>query len=139
MKLLTRVLYDDLEFDGDFPCFNGKLFTGIAYEVYPDGKLHSEYEYREGWENNVGKEWYSNGQLKSIELFKNQMAYGTHEKFYEDGSKKSESDYELGIELERRSWSESGELIEHWKLDPEAHQHHYELLLERRKQEAENS
>ncbi len=136
---MKRVLYDDLEFDGDLPSFEGELFTGIAYELYSDGKLHSEYEYKEGWEDNVGREWYLNGQLKSIEYFKNKMAYGLHTKYYEDGAKKSESDYELGVELERKMWSESGQLTEHWKLDPDEHKHHYELLLERRKQEAQES
>lgn len=135
--MLPRVPYDDLDFDGDFPCINGELFTGVAYELYSDGKLHSEYEYKDGWENNVGREWYPNGQLKSIEYFKHRRAYGTHEKFYENGSKKSESNYELGIEIERKSWSKSGELTEHWTLDPNKHKDRYELLLERRKEDAE--
>lgn len=137
--MLRRILHDDLEYDGDFLCFEGALFTGVSYELFDNGKLQAEYEYESGQKNNECKDWYRNGQLRDRYFFKQRKRHGLQQEFHEDGSKKSESDYELGIELERRLWSKFGELIEHWKLDSEEHKPHYDLLLKRKKKEAEKS
>jgi hypothetical protein len=62
---MERVPYDDLDFpDWDHGyTYNGESFTGIAYELFADGRLRCEVEFRGGIEAGVWKEWHPNGML----------------------------------------------------------------------------
>ena len=61
---LLRVLDDLLEYDGDVRLWNGKPFTGIGYDEYPNGQLEYENNYRDGLPVGLQREWFPNGQIK---------------------------------------------------------------------------
>jgi hypothetical protein len=45
---MTRVSWDDLEWDDCLVAHEGLLFTGDAFELYPSGGLWSEESYLDG-------------------------------------------------------------------------------------------
>ena len=75
----NRVLYDDLINKGSdgFPIgeltddynsiivyHNNKLYSGIGFEVYPNGNLKYESNFKDGRYHGLQKGWHENGQLK---------------------------------------------------------------------------
>ena len=63
----NRVLYDDLTNKGtkDSPTMyiEGKLFSGVGFDVYPNGQLKFEYNFKNGKANGPQKIWFESGQL----------------------------------------------------------------------------
>jgi len=137
--MLNRILFDELDCDGDIRILDNEPFTGIAYELFEDGCLSMEYEYKAGLTNNVCKDWYPNGQLEEITECKFGLKHGSHKEFFDDGKVKVEAFFEWSIQLERKEWSNSGDLIEDWKLDPNDPNSNYDLLLHYRKMYCEQS
>lgn len=132
--MIERIAHDELEYDGDIVCFEGSPFTGISVELFKDGSKQAEYEYKNGFKNNECKNWYPNGVLRERLFFRHRVAHGVHQEFYKSGAKKAESTFEWGIELERITWSEKGDILEHWKLDPTSDEDQYNLWVERTRQ-----
>lgn len=126
--MASRIPESELEYDSDIRCFNGIPFTGIGFELFDNGELRAESEYKDGLEHNICKEWYSNGQLKQKTECKRGMKHGSSFAFFEDGEKKVESHYEWGIELDYIEWSHDGKLLVERKLDPESPESNYKIL-----------
>jgi len=70
-----RVLLGSINFEGvgsnRVAYYQGELFDGIAYTVYPNGTLHYEAEYRDGKKNGVLRNWDSDGRLLFSEKYIN--------------------------------------------------------------------
>lgn len=126
--MLNKIPESELEYEDDIRCFNGEPFTGVGYDLFDNGELKSEYEYRNGLEHNICKEWYANGQLKEQIECKRGMKYGESISFFENGLKKIESHYEWGVELDYKEWSQVGELLIERKLDPDSPDSSFKIL-----------
>jgi len=59
-----RVHIDDIQENDKMAFYQGKPFTGIAYDVYSEGQLKFEGTYKDGKEDGLFQEWYENGQLR---------------------------------------------------------------------------
>ena len=62
-----RVLVDELINKGtdEKPTmyFESALFNGLSFDVYEDGQLKLEVNYKDGKQDGLSKEWYEDGQL----------------------------------------------------------------------------
>ena len=70
-----RVLYDELTERGtdDKPTmyFEGKPFTGVAFDIYSNGQLKLQINYKDGKFNGLAEKWNENGELIDAGNFKN--------------------------------------------------------------------
>ena len=123
-----RVSEDQLEFDEDIRCLDGKPFTGIGCEYFPDSTLKSETPYKDGWVHGLAKEWYPGGQLLSECHCRRGVKFGRYREWHPNGELKIDANYELGIELEYLEWDEGGELKKQRKLDPDSPNSNYKSL-----------
>lgn len=76
--------------------YEGKPFTGIAYEMEGD-KLVCEIPYCEGIQEGVAKEYHANGNISGEHNYKRAVLHGKSKEWHEDGKLKSEADYEYSI------------------------------------------
>ena len=69
MTLEERVLYDELtnKGTGEKPImyFEGALFNGVGFGVYPDGQLQYENRFKNGVLDGLARSWHRNGQSES--------------------------------------------------------------------------
>ena len=121
---VLRVNYDDLEADPEwiwesFYYFNGKPFTGVAYETFPDGQLWSEVEYVDGRAEGKCREWYLSGDLKYEGYDGASKRYTWYFEWFEDGTRKEEKVLEWHKLIKHNIWNESGELISSYESPEE--------------------
>ena len=95
----------------------GKPFTGLTYEVYPNGNLIYYCYYKNGFKDGDFIEFYSDGKIKSIQYMKRGTISGVESIWYNNGVLKSETKYEYGVCLTFKEWDEKGNLIDE-KLEP---------------------
>lgn len=64
MAEALRIPDDQLEFEEDLVFrYKDARFTGIAYELWPNGQTWSEISYVAGLQNGVAREWDASGHL----------------------------------------------------------------------------
>ena len=74
--------------------YQGKPFTGIAYDVYSNGQLQFEETYKDGELNGLYQEWYENGQLASQGTFKDNELNGLFQEWDKNGQFLEEQFYD---------------------------------------------
>ena len=117
---ILRVLFDNLDFDvNQFAFWEGKPFTGIAYDLMPDGHVWSELEYVDGREEGIGRTWYPSRQVKHDITYRHGGRHGPEREWFENGKLKSETIFEHTINVKKRVWDEQGNLIRDFQLDEE--------------------
>ncbi|MFO0804907.1 MAG: hypothetical protein U0791_17505 [Gemmataceae bacterium] len=118
---LERVPYDDLAFpDWDHGyTYNEDSFTGIAYELYPNGQLRCEVEFRGGIQEGLSREWHPNGVLARESHLARGVWHGQCREWHPNGQLALDGDYEYRICVRRRRWDESGHIIEEFAIGPE--------------------
>ena len=96
----NRVLIDDLTYkvSTDLMYYEGKLFSGVGYDIHSNGQLKKEINYTDGKIHGSYKEWYSNGQL-SVEYNLNKQGKrdGVWREWYENGQLLHEAKYKNGV------------------------------------------
>ena len=81
--------------------FEGKLykigveepFSGMVYNVYPDGQREYEGEYKDGQPNGLLVYWYKNGNKMREGRLKDGIPVGRWTNYQDDGSVKETMDY----------------------------------------------
>lgn len=97
MTDLPRVDFEELDFGEDqLVVWKDQPFTGVAVELFPDGKPCSEVPFLNGLRHGVLRAWYPSGQLKE----EKHLWYG-------------------GLHGYARVWNEQGGLIMDWHLGPQ--------------------
>ena len=93
-----------------------KLYTGTIREYYSNGKIKSEYSYKEGKENGLFIQWYENGKKKQEGISYNGEWNGTINSWWENGQKSSEVVYKDDILINVKGrWDQDGS--ERWTID----------------------
>lgn len=88
-------------------------FTGVMLEKYPDGKLQSRSELKDGQIDGLSEGWLTNGVLQVQERFANGVSHGVRTKYHPNGQKLSEANIENGkITGLFRRWHDNGQLAE---------------------------
>lgn len=88
-------------------------FTGVMLEKYPDGKLQSRSELKDGQIDGLSEGWLTNGVLQVQEHFVKGVSHGVRTKYHPNGQKLSEANIENGkITGVFRRWHDNGQLAE---------------------------
>ena len=111
----NRILIDELTNKGteDSPImyYESELFSGIGFDIYEDGELQYESNYKDGKENGFYKEWYENGQLRYEGNYKDGKEDGIHKGWYKNGQMEYESNSQDGKEHgEFWGWNQNGQI-----------------------------
>ena len=131
MTDMPRVDFEELDLDDEqLIVWNGRPFTGIAVEFFPDGTLCSEVPHLEGVRHGLIRAWYPSGQLrKEANLWQGGL-HGYKREWDEQGHLVSDELGELGIGIAEKRWDEQGRLIRDWRIGTKDNL--YELLLIKR-------
>jgi antitoxin component YwqK of YwqJK toxin-antitoxin module len=106
----------ELSEDGLIVLYDGKPFTGVAFETNASGVLIDEAEYVAGQLSGTARLWSDSGVLISERALTANAAHGVSREWYGSGALKSVSEHELGILLKRTRYAESGEVTEQYVL-----------------------
>jgi antitoxin component YwqK of YwqJK toxin-antitoxin module len=127
-----EVVYDDLEYlpEGLF-LFNGKPFTGLAYQNYEDGKKWCTINFVEGREHGWDRTFFRDGQLEVQTPYDHGLRHGVESEWHKNGSLKGENVFEFGVLMNTKTWSLEGEMKERYVRPPSDHLHVL-IVLERK-------
>jgi antitoxin component YwqK of YwqJK toxin-antitoxin module len=130
---MRRVLDEELTCDvsGNIIYYNGELFTGIAFTEYPNGKIETEIEYKDGSKHGFDREWYEDGTLEHEYRIKNGLAHGISIEWNKNGGKKFEGLYENGVVIYELEWDNTGKLVKEYRIEND--DRNFPWLLLRRK------
>ena len=92
-------------------------FTGLAYDLYPDGKLEYYGCIKDGFRHGMNVWFYPNGNIENINPQDCGAADGIQKKYYENGALKSQAYYVLGARVTYIEYDEAGHIIDE-KLEP---------------------
>jgi hypothetical protein len=126
---VLRVSYEDLDYDGAVSTFEGKPFTGVAFEEDEDGSL-AEDQFAEGLASGLSRKWSLQRQLIEERQLLGGALHGTVREWSTHGLLLRHATYESGICLTDRRWNEAGELINDYQL-PADHPYQNTLKLMR--------
>ena len=102
----------DLRHDEDGREFlDGKLFTGIAIDYWPNGSKGSEQSYRDGIEDGLSITWHPNGVKRSETIDVAGRTEGDRREWYENGQLKREHVIDERGRTTEKEWDPNGELI----------------------------
>ena len=84
-----EIEYGKLAFDGINTFLDPatkKGFTGVAHDLYPDGKPKAEFQFRNGLMHGTVTEWYPNGKKRAETIFEDGERCGKNSEWNESGS-----------------------------------------------------
>ncbi len=112
---MNRVKYDNLSYeDSRVYTYEGKLFSGVAYEGFADGAIASEVNIIQGKEHGLTKAFYPSGTVKYQATYVRGVRHGVESTWYRDGVLKEENTLHKGYLMKSKKWSDSGELLEEY-------------------------
>ncbi len=123
---MLHIDFNDLEADDDWGTtynWQGKLFTGLVYERYPNGQLASVFEMEDSKINGAICEWYPSGKLRMEGYGHEKLSFGYAwvSEWHENGSLKRETLSKFGQRIKEKTWNENGQLISECEQPPEQH------------------
>ena len=104
-----RVLHSELKESGRVMYYQGKPFTGIAFEMYNESQLEYEYAYKDG-KKILWKSYWENGQIKHEAFSKDGKKDGVETAYEENGQKRFQNTYKDGVLLETKTYDD-GQLM----------------------------
>jgi antitoxin component YwqK of YwqJK toxin-antitoxin module len=108
---LSRVHYDDIDFDDQLALLDDVPFTGIIYANYHNDRPEIEFNYSDGLPCGVQRRWYPDGQLEEEWDAVRGQGSAWSRKWYPNGIMKSERVNEDNLPVRIREWSEDGQLL----------------------------
>lgn len=116
---MVRVEDDELDsIDGVTYRWRGEMFTGIGYDLRPNGQLWSEITYKNGKMDGLSRSWHSSGQLKAERAYRSGVIYGPDREWDEAGRLRREAFLEYGFRVREKKWDEAGQLVEDYEMEP---------------------
>lgn len=113
---MERVNYDDLETDRDgIYYWKGEPFTGIAFEMYPNGQILSEDEMVDGIVDGFVREWYPSGERKLEGYGKLSERHSWSREWFQNGILKRETTAEDGARTKELIWNEEGQIVSQYE------------------------
>src|SRR3954463_16378111 len=98
-KIIEGVEFKELKYDPDngLYCLNGEPFTGVSKTRGQTGKLDGLSQHKGGVEEGVSVGWYPNGQIEMYSEMEDDVYHGWHIEWEEDGTKRLETHYTMGV------------------------------------------
>tara|TARA_B110000037_G_C16840753_1_gene391670 strand:+ start:218 stop:625 length:408 start_codon:yes stop_codon:yes gene_type:complete len=96
-RVLLNELTDKGTEESPIMYFEGKPFTGVGFDVYSNGLMMFEANYKNGKLDGLFKFWYLNGQLANSSNYKDGELDGLDKGWYEDGRMEYSFNWKDGI------------------------------------------
>jgi antitoxin component YwqK of YwqJK toxin-antitoxin module len=122
MAEMIRVDRDELEFTEAGVRRDGGLFSGVAYERYPDGTVWTEEHFELGFPEGPARDYAPSGRLLSEELFHDGVLQGLSRYWSEDGRLRREQLAEFGTVMWRKDYDEHGNVVDEYQLDEDSYE-----------------
>lgn len=121
---MFRVDYETLEPSEDFllMCYAGAPFSGVAVEYDADGVLMTETSFVNGQQNGISRQWSATNRLIREEWLALNALHGQAREWHDNGARKSDGCYELGICIRNQVWDAQGTLLKDYRIDEEGPQ-----------------
>lgn len=87
---------------------DGKLFTGMCYEKFDNGKIGIKGQMKNGKKDGLWTWWYSSGQKKRETQFVDGKKDGLTYYWYENGQKQKELMFKQDKNVDQKLWDEEG-------------------------------
>ena len=92
--------------------YNQKVFSGLEYELYPDGKLWGYSYYKDGYKDREDVEFYPDGQISKYVNFQSEINVTHIIRWHKNGKIKSNSELSDHSRHEKFiEYDENGNLI----------------------------
>jgi antitoxin component YwqK of YwqJK toxin-antitoxin module len=112
-----RIHFDDLILaDDQSTHWQGRPFTGTAYETNARGVVIEVLPFVDGLEQGVAREWSDSGQLKAESARAFGSRHGVTRTWHDNGQLESEGDYRYSVKVRERRFARDGALLEEWTL-----------------------
>jgi antitoxin component YwqK of YwqJK toxin-antitoxin module len=103
---LPRVDMEELDFGGIAVLHDGDLFTGVAYENWPDGTVHLEQHYDGGLAEGPRRRYAASGRLLEEVPFSGGQPHGLARWWSDTGTLQREMLYQYGVPTSRKDLDE---------------------------------
>jgi antitoxin component YwqK of YwqJK toxin-antitoxin module len=104
-----------LTYDDDLRTLHeGKPFTGIGIEYWPNGAKAAEMSYVYGIWDGPALVWHDDGTLKAEAFYKQGYLQGIAREWHQNGQLKREEEVDNAIELWSKEWDEHGNLVKEY-------------------------
>ena len=119
-ETLIRVLNEKLTNKGTeeynpIMYFEGRPFTGVGFDVYDNGQLYEETNYKDGKLDGLAKRWYDNGLIQYEWNFKDNFYDGLSKEWYKNNQLRYETNYKDGLKDGlSKHWHDNGLLDYTW-------------------------
>jgi len=112
MATKIRVQFDLLEYKHDGLCYFEQIpFSGVAYDLFPNGQLSSEVEHIDGLQEGMARSWFPSGQLECQQMFWRDASHGKYFEWFENGKLKMARLDQFGFAILTKEWNVDGELV----------------------------
>ncbi len=85
-----------------------KPYSGTYEQYYPNGKLKTKFNVKDGITDGTYFIYYENGNVQKEVFYKNGMIEGAYKSFYENGAIASEREYKDGYAIAMKYFKEDG-------------------------------
>ncbi len=72
---------------------NGAPFSGIAFQLHPNGQPKAQEEFLKGRRHGTLKKWFANGRMAFSSSYKSGRREGVTESWWSNGNKRSKTQY----------------------------------------------
>ncbi|MCI9104544.1 MAG: hypothetical protein HFG57_01060 [Lachnospiraceae bacterium] len=93
--------------------------NGVVYTTYQNGTIKSYEYFCDGIRDGQSVCFFPNGNIRKMTNMLKGTAHGCSKEWYKEGQIKSISEYKFGVEFSRTEWSETGDITKE-KLGPSA-------------------
>lgn len=132
---IERVGIDELEVEGEEVFREGVPFTGIAFELFGNGRVSEEWSYVDGIRQGVSRAWYRNGVLEEEVSYWRGGMHGLARCWNQEGALVWEKLFKYGLLVSERRWSPEGALVSRWEAKEDDSV--FELIEKLRKERGE--
>jgi len=91
-----RVLFKEVTKAGGLVYYNSKPFTGILFDVYYEGKVELEEEYKDGKRDGKQIFYFEDGKIERITTYKDDSKTGEYKLFDKNGNLEESGNYKEG-------------------------------------------
>lgn len=102
--------------------WQGRPFTGLAYEEDAAGNRIAEVSYLQGQRSGATRHWTPSGLLILEQSFAFDALHGEAREWYDNGACRSVGHFELGICKSQVDYSPSGEVVHEFVLHADSPQ-----------------
>lgn len=127
-----RIDEDLLDCADEIVLYNGKPFSGVGFDLFPDGNgVEYETEYIDGLVHGMNRKWHKNGKLAYEVSCCYGIKHGKETRWFDSGAVKLSAYFEYGIEVDSTIWNEAGSVVGHFEISPDST--NFVMLEDRRK------